>query len=105
MRKGYTVYRVDYVTGKKEAIGSILERRSGNRGVERTLLALLVEARSLFGRTLEDAFCIVLDSPRDSRGLPMDETEGEPHLVHTGDPPDFQVARFGQPVEKGGDNG
>lgn len=87
--RGYTVYRVDYVTGKKEAIGSILERRSGDRGVERNLLALLVEARRLFGRGPADAFRIVLDSPRDSRELRTDEVEGDPDLVTTGGHPDF----------------
>lgn len=87
--RGYTVYRVDYVTGKKEAIGSILERRSGDRGVERTLLALLVEARRLFGRGPADAFRIVLDSPRDSRELRTDEVEGDLYLVTTGGHPDF----------------
>ena len=89
MRKGYTVYRLDYVTGKKEAIGSILERRRGNKGAVKNLLALLVEARSLFGRTHVDASCIILDPPRDARELSMDETEKEPDLGHTGGSPDF----------------
>jgi hypothetical protein len=67
MKKGYTVYRVDYVTGKKEAIGCILERR--DREMERNLMGLLVEARKLFGRGPSDAINIVLDSPKNSHEI------------------------------------
>ena len=45
--RGYTVYRVDNANGRKEAIGSLLERRSGERGID--LLKLLVEAKRIFG--------------------------------------------------------
>ncbi len=55
MRKGCTVYRLDHATGEKEAIGSIMERRRGDRGAARNRLALLAEARSLFGRNPADA--------------------------------------------------
>lgn len=104
MRKRYTVYRLDHVTGRYEAIGSILERRRADRSAAKNMRALLVEARRLFGGPPDGAHRIVLDPTGDSRGLPMDETKGEPDLVHAGDSPDFQVAWFGQTVEKGGDN-
>lgn len=67
MKRGFTVYRVDYVTGKKEAIGCILERRGRERG--KNLMNLLVEARKLFGRGLSDAINIVLDSPKNSHEI------------------------------------
>ena len=87
--RGYTVYRVDYVTGKKEAIGSILERRSGDGRGKKKQLALLRGARRLFGRGPADAFRIVLDSPRDSRELRTDDVGGDPDLVTMGGYPDF----------------
>lgn len=67
MKRGYTVYRVDYVTGKKEAIGCILERRGRERG--KNLLGLLVESRRLFGRGPSDAINIVFDSPKNSHEI------------------------------------
>ena len=67
MKRGYTVYRVDYVTGKKEAIGCILERRGRERG--KNLMNLLVEARRVFGRGPSDAINIVLDSPKNSHEI------------------------------------
>ena len=67
MKRGYTVYRVDYVTGKKEAIGCILERRGRERG--KNLMSLLVESRRLFGRGSSDAIHIVLDSPKNSHEI------------------------------------
>lgn len=45
--RGYTVYRVDNAKGRKESIGSLLERRSSERGIN--LLKLLVEATRIFG--------------------------------------------------------
>ncbi|MCL5966852.1 MAG: hypothetical protein M1550_06595 [Deltaproteobacteria bacterium] len=68
VKRGYTVYRVDYVTGMKEAIGCIPERREKER--KGNLLALLVEARKVFGRGPSEAIHIVLDSPRDAKELP-----------------------------------
>jgi hypothetical protein len=69
--RGYTVYRVDYVTGKKEAIGCILERREQEkeRRWRGNLLDLLVEARRLFGRGNGEAINIVLDSPKGAREI------------------------------------
>ena len=67
MRRGYTIYRVDYVTGKKEAVGCILERRGRERG--KNLICLLMEARRLFARAPSDAINIVLDSPKNSREI------------------------------------
>lgn len=67
MKRGYTIYRVDYVTGKKEAIGCILERRGRERG--KNLMSLLVESRRLFARGPSDAINIVLDPPKNSREI------------------------------------
>lgn len=67
MKRGYTVYRVDYARGKKEAIGCILERRKSERG--ENLLSLLVESRRLFGREPSDAMNIVLDSPKNAHEI------------------------------------
>ncbi len=65
--RGYTVYRVDYVTGRRDPIGSILDRREKDRGPGENLMDLLVEARRLFGKGEKEAIRIVLDAPRDAR--------------------------------------
>lgn len=64
--KRYTVSRVDYVTRRKEAIGCITERRERDRG--KNLLALLVEARRLFGRDVAESIHIALDCRTDPGG-------------------------------------
>ena len=65
MMRGYTVYRVDNANGRKEAIGSLLERRSGERGID--LLKLLVEAKRIFGVhdpvSSSESIAIVLGPP------------------------------------------
>lgn len=66
-RRGYTICRVDYVTGRKEAIGCILERRGGVRG--NNLMGLLAEARRIFARGPSDAINIVFDSPKYMREI------------------------------------
>lgn len=66
MAWGYTVYKVDYKTKEKEALGCILERRKKERGTARNLLDLLKEARRLFARGPGDAITIVLDPPKDA---------------------------------------
>jgi len=63
MRRRYTVYRMDYVTGRKEPIGCMEERRRSERRAQRNYFALLVEARTLFGTGPEDMFRIVIDPP------------------------------------------
>jgi hypothetical protein len=67
MKRVYTVYRVDYVTGTKEAIGCILERRKKDRG--NNLTSLLMGTRRLFARGPSDVINIVLDSPKNSREI------------------------------------
>lgn len=57
--RGYTVYRVDYVTGRKEPIGCVLDRSYGTK--ERKLVCLLLEARRYFAAGHADAFHIALD--------------------------------------------
>lgn len=66
MAWGYTVYKVDYRTKEKEAVGCIMDRRGRERGDIRNLLDLLAEARRLFARGPGDVISIVLDSPRDA---------------------------------------
>lgn len=61
MRRRYTVYRLDSVTGRKEPIGCIEERRRSKRGAQRNYFALLVEARTLFGDGPGEAIRIVID--------------------------------------------
>lgn len=60
----YTVYRVNYATGKKEAIGCIVERRRMGREMSQNFLALLVEARELFGGGTGESIEIELESAR-----------------------------------------
>jgi hypothetical protein len=65
MMRGYVVYRVVNAKGGKEAIGSLLERRSSERGI--SLLKLLAEAEKIFGDHdpvgSSDAMAIVLAPP------------------------------------------
>lgn len=63
MRGRYTVYRMDTVTGRKEPIGCIEDRRRNGREPQRSFLALLVEARKLFGDGPGEAINIVIDHP------------------------------------------
>lgn len=62
MRRQFTVYRVNYATGRRDPIGCITERREKERG--RNLLDLLTEARRIFGNGTSDAIQIVFDIPR-----------------------------------------
>lgn len=71
MTRGYTVYRMNYVTGKKEAIGCILERRE--KESRKNLLDLVAEARRLFGKGTSESIHIVLDTPH----APLDSTGRE----------------------------
>ena len=57
--KNVTVYRVDYVTKEKDAIGMIIERRKEERGDN--ILGLLRLARSKYAESLEDALHIAID--------------------------------------------
>ena len=63
--RGCTVYRVDNAKGRKEAIGSLLERKSSEHGTN--LLKLLVEANRTFGDhdpvSSSEAIAIVLGPP------------------------------------------
>ncbi|HBO69921.1 MAG TPA: hypothetical protein DD658_07235 [Deltaproteobacteria bacterium] len=63
MRRRYTVYRMEPVTGRKEPIGCVWERRRSERETQRNFLALLVEARKLFGDGPGEAIHIVIDHP------------------------------------------
>ena len=63
MQRRYTVYRMGYVTGRKEPIGCIEERRRSERETQRNFLALLVEARKLFGNGPDESINIVIDHP------------------------------------------
>ena len=63
--RGYTVYRVNYATKEKVAIGSLLDRRRKER--RKNLMELLREARRLFASDLSEAFYIVLDSPGNAK--------------------------------------
>ncbi len=64
--RGYTVYRLDCRTGRKESIGSILERREKERPTEKNLLCLLEEARRYFGPGHEETIGIDLDVAEDA---------------------------------------
>lgn len=57
--KSVTVYRVDYQKKKKEAIGTIFERRRKERGDN--YLGLLRVARKMYARDLEDSLHIAID--------------------------------------------
>jgi hypothetical protein len=63
MHRRYTVYRTDYVTGVKDAIGCIEERRKGVRDTRRNYLALLAEAREIFGEGPNGGIDIVMNHP------------------------------------------
>ena len=63
MRRRYTVYRTDYVTGMMDAIGCIEERRKGVRDTRRNYLALLAEAREIFGEGPNGGIDIVMNHP------------------------------------------
>jgi hypothetical protein len=62
MRKQFTIHHMNYSTGRRDPIGSIIERRDKERG--NNLLCLLIEARRVFGNGTSDAINIVLDAPR-----------------------------------------
>lgn len=76
MRRRYTVYRMDYVTGRKEPIGCIEERRRGERKTLRNFFALLVEARRLFGNGSDEAIHVVIDHPN-RKGRPEEIGDAE----------------------------
>ncbi|RMG60486.1 MAG: hypothetical protein D6713_02695 [Deltaproteobacteria bacterium] len=57
--KTVTVYRVDYVNRRKVPIGTVVERRTKERGDN--ALGLLRLARKLYARNLEDALHIAID--------------------------------------------
>ena len=61
MRHGYVVCRVDRATGRKDPIGCVLERRRGNRRRSADLVALLEEARRIFGRETERDACLIVE--------------------------------------------
>lgn len=57
--KSVIVYRVDYQKKKKEAIGTIFERRTKERGDN--YLGLLRVARKMYARDLKDSLHIAID--------------------------------------------
>ena len=57
----YTVYRMNYATREKEAIGCIVDRRRMGRETRQNSLALLVEARELFGKWTGDEISVELE--------------------------------------------
>ncbi len=57
--KSVTVYRVDYQREKKDPIGTVIERRSKERGDN--ILGLLRLARKMYAKNLEDALHIAID--------------------------------------------
>jgi hypothetical protein len=56
--KSVSVYRVDYVRQSKVRVGTVIERRSRERGDNRT--GLLHLARKLFAATPQEAFSTTL---------------------------------------------
>lgn len=85
MRRRYTVYRIEYGTGRKEPIGCIEERRKSERAALKNYFALLVKARTLFGNGPNDRIRIVLDppdgeNPWEETGHAKSENEEEPEL-------------------------
>ena len=82
MMRGCAVYRVDNAKGRKEAIGSLLERRASGRGTN--LLKLLVEAKRIFGDhdpvSSSEATTIVLAPPSNTRRPDGDRRHGDHRL-------------------------
>ena len=60
--KNITVYRVDYVRKTKVPIGSVVERRSEERG--NNLIGLLRLARKSYASGAQEAFQIAVERPR-----------------------------------------
>jgi len=65
--KPVSVYRVDYVRKTKVLIGTVLERRTKDRGDN--LIGLLRLARKMFASSPEEAFLIALDRQEASLAL------------------------------------
>jgi len=78
MRRRYTVYRADYVTGMKEPIGCIDERRRTGREMQQNFLALLAKAREIFGEGPGEGIDIVMNDPKKmERSEGIGDAEGE----------------------------
>ena len=59
--KAYTVYRFDYTRQEREAVGTLLERRSRDRG--NNIEALLRLARKLYSTSSLDSHIVITPDP------------------------------------------
>lgn len=59
--KAYTVYRFDYTRQEREAVGTLLERRSRDRG--HNIEALLRLARKLYSTSSLDSHIAITPDP------------------------------------------
>jgi hypothetical protein len=63
----YTVYRVEHLTNKTEAIGKVVERRRGER--YNNASDMLKLAQELYGKSSIDSHVIIIREDYSPRGL------------------------------------